>query len=188
MKPIWERYDRRMREEKLVGFWILVFATLLALVLTFVYNIVCLVFVIVFGMFASIFLQGYARPKLERLLDDCKRAHKAEREFSVDRKKMYFLFLLFSSPYYFMWQICSLLIILGMLWENPVALWFMTSFPALFISAVILIPWREKWTDLGGTSSQYWRMHVLVYITTLAVAAIVMAFLILWLGPQTFFG
>ena len=105
MKPIWERYDVQMREEKLVGFWILVAAMLLSLVLVFVYNIVCLVFVIVFGIFAGIFLQGYARPKLERLIDDCKRAHKAEKEFFVEKKKMYRLFILFSTPYYFMWQI-----------------------------------------------------------------------------------
>lgn len=187
MKPIWERYESKAREEGLTGFWILLAATLIALLGVFIFNIVCLVFVIVFGLFAMIFLQGYARPKLERMLDDCKRAHKAEQEYHTDKKQMYKLFLLFSSPYYFAWQMCSLLLILGILWENPVVLWFMTSFPALFVSTVILIPWREKWIDLGGEKKQYWCMHIWVYLSTLAVAAITMGFLILFLGVDTFF-
>ncbi len=186
MKPIWERYESKSREEGLTGFWILLGATLVALLGTFLYNVVCLVFVIVFGLFAMIFLQGYARPKLGRMLDDCKRAHKAEIEYRVDRKQMYKIFLLFCSPYYFTWQLCSLLLILGVFWENPVMLWFMTSFPALFISTVILIPWREKWIDLGGEKRNFWRMHIWVYLATLAVAAIVMGIMILFFGVDIF--
>ena len=180
MKPIWERYESKEKEEGLRGFFILLAATLIALLGVFFYNIVCLVFVIVFGLFAMIFLQGYARPKLRRMLDDCKRAHKAEADYHIDKKQLYKVFFLFCTPYYFAWLLCSLLLILGLFWENPVNLWFMTSFPALFVSAVILIPWREKWVDLGGKQWHYWRMHIYVYLVTLIISAFVMGGMLLF--------
>ena len=186
MKPIWERYERREKDERLTGFWILLSAMIIAVLGTIFYNIACLVFVIVFGLFAMVFLQGYARPRIGRMLDDCKRAHKAELEYRADKKEMYWQFLLFCSPYYFAWQLCSLLLVVGIFWENPVVLWFMTSFPALFISTVILIPWREKWIDLGGKHGEYWRMHIWVYLSTLGVAALVLGAVILFFGVNPF--
>lgn len=179
MKPIWQRYEWLKKEEGLLGFWILLGATLLSLLGVFLFNIACLVFVIVFGLFAGIFLQGYARPHVEHLLDDCRRAHKAEKEFFVEQRVLVKYFLMLASPFYFAWQLCSLLLILGMMWGNPINVWFMTSFPALFVCTFILIPWREKWKDLGGSAKSFWRMHALVYLGTLLVAALV--FLVLYL-------
>ena len=188
MKPVWFRYDRKKREESLLGFWILLGATLIAILGTIFWNIVCLLFVIVFAIFAAIFLQGFARPRVEILLDECKRARASEEEFFVEMRAMAPYFLMLSSPHYLIWQICSLLLLLGTFWSNPVNLWFVTTFPALLISTFILIPQREKWNDLGGSSKHFWWMQILVYLVTLAVAALVLLVLYLVLGTEFFSG
>lgn len=187
MKPIWYRYEKKKREESLTGFWILFGAMLLSLLGVIFLNIATLVFVIVFGFFAAIFLQGFARPRIEIMLDDCKRAHHREEELSIAEGVLTRHFLMLASPLYFVWQICSLLLILGVLWKKPVSIWFMTSFPALFICFFILIPWKEKWKDLGGTARRFWRLQMLVYLATLVLAALVFAVLLLVLGVD-FFG
>lgn len=186
MKPIWKRYEWMRKEEGLLGFRILLGATVLSLLGVFLFNVVCLVFVIVFGLFAGIFLQGYARPYVENLLDEARRAHKAEKEFSVPLRTLSVYFMMLASPFYFAWQLCSLLLILGVMWENPINVWFMTSFPTLFISTFILIPWREKWKDLGGSAKKFWRLHALVYLGTLLVAAAVFLILLLIFGEEFF--
>ena len=65
MKPIWERYERREKDERLTGFWILLFAMIIAVLGTIFYNIACLVFAIVFAL-STVF-----SPIVVRICDIC---------------------------------------------------------------------------------------------------------------------
>ena len=139
------RYEReadrkaRQRRNLKVALGVAGGLTVVSLLLTLFWNAAALTFFIVSGLVFSLLLNGGGKELWRDLHDEFKSTVMSNRPYKQNYRRMAGYLAMISAPFYFAWQISALLLYVV---ENGFYMWAMVSFPILFVSTVIMNPFK----------------------------------------------
>lgn len=174
------RYEReadrkaRQRRNLKVSLGVTGGLTVVSLLLTLFWNAAALAFFIAFGLVFSLLLNGGGKELWRDLRDEFKSAVMSNLPYKQNYRRMAGCLAMISAPFYFLWQISSLLLYVV---ENGFYMWGITSFPVLFLSATSMIPFKDWWKEIDDNSSlRFWLQQIGVYVLTLLIGFLVSYF------------
>ena len=174
------RYEReadrkaRQRRNLKVSLGVTGVLTVVSLLLTLFWNAAALTFFIVSGLIFSLLLNGGGKELWRDLHDEFKSTVMSNRPYKQNHRRMAGYLAMISAPFYFAWQISSLLLYVV---EDGFYMWAMISFPILFVSTTIMIPFKDWWKAIDDNSSRrFWLQQIGVYVLTLLIGFLVSYF------------
>lgn len=168
--------DRKARQRRNLRTSVIISGsvTVLALFLTFFWNVAALTLFLASGFVFTLFLNGGGKELWRDLRDEFKSAVMSNRPYKQNYRRMAGYLAMISAPFYFSWQISGLLLYVV---ENGFYMWAMVSFPVLFVSATIMIPFKDWWKEIDDNSScRFWLQQISVYVLTLLIGFLVSYF------------
>lgn len=168
--------DRKKRQRRNLRTSVIISGsmTVVSLLLTLFWNAAALTFFIVSGLVFSLLLNGGGKELWRDLHDEFKSTVMSNRPYKQNYRRMAGYLAMISAPFYFSWQISSLLLYVV---EDGFYMWVMTSFPILFVSTTIMIPLKDWWKEIDNNSSRrFWLQQIGVYVLTLLIGFLVSYF------------
>ncbi len=165
-----KRQRRNLRTSVIISGSVMV----LALFLTFFWNVAALALFIASGFVFTLGLNGGGKELWRDLHDEFKSVVMSNRPYKQNYRRMAGYLAMLSAPLYFCWQISSFLLYVV---ENGFYMWAMVSFPILFVSAGIMNPFKDWWKAIDNHSSRrFWLQQIGVYVLTLLIGLLVSYF------------